>query len=183
MTVLGIKITSDARARAQSGSAMIEFALIAPVFFLLLFAIMEVGIIFFAQSTLQHGAEDVARMVRTGQAQSAQLSQSVMKTKLCASIAPLIPCDGNLYLDVQAFSSFGMVQFTPPLDGTGNMKPMSNYKLGNACDVVLVRAFYAWPVYTPLLTPFLKNMSSDKHLIYAAAAFRNEPFDIGKSGC
>lgn len=184
MSVARLRAQSrEARARSQSGSAIIEFALIAPVFFLLLFAIMEVGIIFFAQSTLQHGAEDVARMVRTGQVQSAALSQGAMKNKLCASIAPLIPCDGNLYLDVQAFSNFGSMQYTPPLDQNGNVKGMNNYKPGNACDVVLVRAFYAWPVFTPVLTPFLKNMSGNKHLVYAAAAFRNEPFDVGKSGC
>jgi Flp pilus assembly protein TadG len=180
MTVLGNKFMSVARmrARAKSGSAII-----APVFFLLLFAIMEIGIIYFAQQTLQHGAEDVARMVRTGQVQAGQLSQSAMKTRLCNSVAPLIPCDGDLRLDVQAFDSFSTVQFTPPLGDDGKMKATSNFKPGNACDVVLVRAFYGWPVFTPLLTPFLKTMSGDKHLLYAAAAFRNEPFDVGKSGC
>jgi hypothetical protein len=48
---------------------------------------------------------------------------------------------------------------------------------------VLVRVFYAWPVFTPLLTPFLTNMASSKHLLYSAAAFRNEPFNSGMSGC
>ncbi len=48
---------------------------------------------------------------------------------------------------------------------------------------MLVRAFYTWGVITPLLTPFLVNMSSNNHLIYAAAAFRNEPFSTGMSGC
>lgn len=179
----GKNFMSDVRKRAQSGSALIEFALIAPVFFLLLFSIMEVGIIFFAQSTLQHGANDIARMVRTGQVQSGALSQTAMKQKLCTEVAPLIPCDGNLYLDVQAFSNFSTVQFTPPLDPNGNVKGMNNYKIGGACDVVLVRAFYAWRVFTPILTPFLTNMAGNRHLVYSAAAFRNEPFDPGKAGC
>ena len=60
---------------------------------------------------------------------------------------------------------------------------LNNYELGTACSVVLVRAFYTWSVLTPLLTPFLVNMSSNDHLIYAASAFRNEPFSTGMSGC
>ncbi len=162
---------------------MIEFALIAPVFFLLLFSIMEIGIIFFAQSTLQTGANDVARLVRTGQAQGQSMTQSAIRTRVCADIAPLIPCDNNLSIDVQSFANFGNVSFTPPLDANGNMRMMNAFQTGGACDVVLVRVFYAWTVFTPVLTPFLSNMANGKHLLYSAASFRNEPFNTGMSGC
>jgi Flp pilus assembly protein TadG len=177
------KLRERLQGRAKSGSAVLEFALIAPVFFLLIFAIMEVGIIFFAQSTLQVGANDVARMVRTGQVQGQGLSQSQVRTRVCADIAPLIPCDGNLYVDIEAFSSFGGVNFSQPLDTNKNMNPMNSFQTGNACDVVLVRVFYAWNVFTPVLTPFLVNVNGNKHLLYSAAAFRNEPFSSGMSGC
>lgn len=171
------------RERRESGSALIEFALIAPVFFLLLFAIMEIGIIFFAQSTLQTGANDVARLVRTGQVQGQSMTQAAVRARVCADIAPLIPCDGNLSIDVESFSSFGSVTFTGPLNADGTMKTMNAFSNGNACDVVLVRVFYAWTVFTPVLTPFLTNMAGNKHLLYSAASFRNEPFSTGMSGC
>ncbi|HWA91231.1 MAG TPA: TadE/TadG family type IV pilus assembly protein [Rhizomicrobium sp.] len=170
-------------AKARSGSAIIEFALIAPVFFLLIFSIMEIGIIFFAQSTLQVGANDVARLVRTGQVQGQSMTQAAIRTRVCADIAPLIPCDSNLMIDVESFSNFGGVGFSNPLDGTGQMKTMNAFSTGNACDVVLVRVFYAWTVFTPVLTPFLTNMANNKHLLYSAASFRNEPFSTGMSGC
>ena len=48
---------------------------------------------------------------------------------------------------------------------------------------MLVRAFYSWNVATPLLTPFLVNMSGSNHLLSAAAAFRNEPFNNAVAGC
>lgn len=171
------------RARRRSGSALIEFALIAPLFFMLIFAVMEVGIIFFAQSTLQTAANDVARLVRTGQVQAAAMSQTAIKNRVCTDIAPLIPCDGNLRVDVEAFSNFGGVQFSPPLDANGNLNPLDNYNTGSACDVVLVRVYYAWTVFTPLLNPFLVNVNGNKHLVYSAASFRNEPFSTGMSGC
>lgn len=177
------KLKLDHGLRDRSGNAAVEFALIAPVFFLLIFSIMEIGIIFFAQSTLQTGAIDVARLVRTGQVQGQAMSQSAIRNRVCADIAPLIPCDGNLSVDVESFSNFGGVNFSSPLDGSGNMKTMNAFQIGNACDVVLVRVFYAWTVFTPILTPFLVNMAGNKHLLYSAASFRNEPFSSGMSGC
>jgi Flp pilus assembly protein TadG len=178
-----LRFATRLRKDSRSGSAIIEFALIAPVFFLLLFAIMEIGIIFFAQSTLQHATDNIGRMIRTGQVQGQQLTQSQVRQQVCNDLSPLIPCDGSLYVDVEAFSGFGSIVFSPPLDANGNMIPLNNFQTGTACSVVLVRVFYAWPVFTPVLTSFLTTMANNKHLLYGASAFRNEPFTTGLSGC
>jgi Flp pilus assembly protein TadG len=167
----------------RSGSAIVEFALIAPVFFLMIFALMEIGIIFFAQSTLQRAANDVSRLVRTGQVQNGAMTQTQIHDRVCADIAPLIGCDSNLRVDVEAFSNFGGETFSAPLNASGNFNPDNAYSPGTACDVVLVRVYYAWTVFTPVLTPFLSDMNGDKHLLYAASSFRNEPFSSGVSGC
>jgi Flp pilus assembly pilin Flp len=45
----------------QSGASALEFGLTAPVFFLLLFGVIEVGLLFWTQIGLQHGAEMAAR--------------------------------------------------------------------------------------------------------------------------
>ena len=55
------------RADANKGSAAVEFAMVAPVFFLILMATIESGVIFFGQSVLQNAVNDAARLVRTGQ--------------------------------------------------------------------------------------------------------------------
>jgi len=167
----------------RSGSAVVEFALIAPVFFLMIFALMEIGIIFFAQSTLQRAANDVARLVRTGQVQNGAMTQTQIHDRVCTDIAPLIACDSNLRVDIESFSNFGGESFSAPLNASGNFNPDNTYSPGNACDVVLVRVYYGWTVFTPVLTPFLSNMSGNKHLLYAASSFRNEPFSSGVSGC
>ena len=44
--------------RDRRGSAAVEFALVAPVFFALLFAILETGIMFLAGQVLQTVAQD-----------------------------------------------------------------------------------------------------------------------------
>lgn len=45
----------------ERGTTALEFAILAPVFFLLLFGIVAVGLLFWTQVGLQHGAEMAAR--------------------------------------------------------------------------------------------------------------------------
>lgn len=45
----------------ERGASALEFALTAPVFFLFIFGIIEVGLLFWTQLGLQHGAEMAAR--------------------------------------------------------------------------------------------------------------------------
>lgn len=47
--------------RDERGASALEFALTAPVFFLFLSGIIEVGLMFWTQIGLQHGAEMAAR--------------------------------------------------------------------------------------------------------------------------
>ena len=56
--------------RNRRGSAAVEFALVAPVFFALLFAIIETAIVFFAGQVLETVSQDCAALIMTGQAQT-----------------------------------------------------------------------------------------------------------------
>jgi Flp pilus assembly protein TadG len=47
--------------RDQRGASALEFGLTAPVFFLFVFGVIEVGLLFWTQIGLQHGAEMAAR--------------------------------------------------------------------------------------------------------------------------
>ncbi|WGR90737.1 pilus assembly protein (plasmid) [Bradyrhizobium sp. ISRA443] len=47
--------------RDQRGTSAVEFALIAPVFFLFVFGIIACGLLFWTQIGLQHGVEMAAR--------------------------------------------------------------------------------------------------------------------------
>jgi Flp pilus assembly protein TadG len=47
--------------RDQQGASAVEFALIAPVFFLFIFGIIAFGLLFWTQVGMQHGAEMAAR--------------------------------------------------------------------------------------------------------------------------
>src|SRR3954468_826064 len=78
--------------RNRRGSAAVEFALVAPIFFALLFAIIETAIVFFAGQVLETVTQDSARMIMTGQAQNAAFSQSQFKSYVCGKIGILFDC-------------------------------------------------------------------------------------------
>lgn len=164
------------RKNSRTGSAAIEFAVVAPAFFLLLFGILETGLIFFASTVLENATDAAARMVRTGQVQSQNMTAANFRTTICNQIAPLLACDGNLQIDVESYANFNNANFGSPIVNGALNPNLNGYSPGNAGDVVLVRAFYTWTVFTPLLQPFFANVSGGKHLISATAAFRNEPF-------
>ena len=58
----------------RGGSAAVEFALIAPIFFGLLFAIIETALVFFSSQVLESITQNSARVVLTGQAQSGSVA-------------------------------------------------------------------------------------------------------------
>jgi Flp pilus assembly protein TadG len=168
----------------KSGVAALEFAIVAPLFLLLMMAIFELGAIYIADVTVQMVTTGIAREVRTGQIQTQNLSKDQFRTHYCSELPGFLSCDSSLMLDVEAFNNFGSAVYQPPLKPDGTMDPsLNNYNPGTSCQVVLVRAFYTWPVQTPGFLPFLVNVAGGKHLISAAAAFRNEPFTSAVSGC
>lgn len=172
------------RRDGETGSAIVEFAMIAPVFFIMLMGIVENGLIFFAGTTLQYATDNAARYIRTGQASNAALTQSQFRQRICNDIAPMLACDSNLQIDVEAYTGYSNANFVTPTDSSGALKnTLNNYQIGTACSVVLVRSFYTWKVITPVLSPFLTNMTTGYHLLSATAAFRNEPFTSAVSGC
>ena len=167
------------RARARSGTAAIEFALVAPVFFLMLFGTIETGIIYFAGTALQNATDDAARMVRTGQA--AGMSEAQFKTQICGEISGLISagtCSANLQVDIRQYATFTAASYPAVTNANGSLNTAAMQYPGSLapCEVVLVRAFYPWSIITPLMQPLLENMPNGQYLLAAAAAFRSEPY-------
>lgn len=166
--------------RNRRGSAAVEFALVAPVFFALLFAIIETGIMFFASQVLETVTQDSARHILTGQAQTAALTQAQFKSQIvCPSgslASVLFDCVNGIYIDVQSYPSFSSVNINSQIDGSGNFINNMQYKPGGAGDIVVVRMFYQWPLFVTGLGYNIANLSGSKRLLAATAAFQNEPY-------
>lgn len=162
----------------QDGVAALEFALVALPFFLLLYAVLDVSLIFFASTTLENGIVAAARQIRTGQAQAANMSEEEFRALVCGQIDMLLACDTRLAIDVRTFNGWGPAQNLPAaLDANGNLTGNMNFDPGGAGDVVVVRAFYTWPMMTPTVGDQFSNMAGGMRLLEASIAFRNEPFN------
>src|SRR6187431_812400 len=78
--------TARRMVRQKDGAAAVEFALVAAPFLAMVFAIMETAMIFFAGQALETSAAEGARLIMTGQAQTAGYNQAAFKNAVCAKV-------------------------------------------------------------------------------------------------
>lgn len=157
----------------SGGSAAVEFALIAPVFFALIFAIMETGMVFFAGQVLETAIEDGARSVYTCSAAAKVVD---FKTPICARTSALMDC-AKIDIDVRSYDPGTAITISDPIDAGGNYVSTNLVYDPPACPTtktVVVRGFYQWPLYVTGLGYNIANIgrgtTSSKRLLAATAA-------------
>ena len=170
--------------RARDGATAVEFALVAAPFFALLFGIIELGLIFLVQSSLENATSEAARTIRTGQFQTGGAStQAAFKTAICNNFPWLqSDCANNLSVDVETFASFASVTAPNPVTA-GVFNPAAlQFTPGGPGQVVSVRAYYQWPLIVPLMDQALQPISGGKFLITSTAVFCVEPYGSTAAG-
>jgi Flp pilus assembly protein TadG len=165
------------------GSAAVEFALIAPMFIALLFAILETSLMFFASQSLQTINENAARLIQTGQAQTAYANVSDYLSKVVCSPAPILfACTATngtanaISVDIKSYSSFSNVNISSQIVNKNFDTSTLGYSLGGSCDVVVARLFYKWPLFVTGLGYNISNLNGSQRLLVATSVFRNEPY-------
>jgi Flp pilus assembly protein TadG len=161
--------------RHRAGSAAVEFALVAPTFFALLFATLETGGVFFAEQVLENATEAAARLVLTGQKKSSSITAEDFRKEVCKSIPALIDC-GAITIDVK---NWGTGRPSTPVSPivNGQFKTTGfGFDTGTAGDIIVVRLFYQLPLVVTGLGYNAANLSGNKRLLSTMLAFRNEPF-------
>jgi Flp pilus assembly protein TadG len=170
--------------RNRRASAAVEFALIAPMFFALLFGIIETGIMFFADQVLETATQNAARLILTGQAQGASMTKSQFQTAVCGQIPGTMFNCANVSVDVQNYPQFSSVSNTMPIDATGHFVNPNNYCPGNSGSTVVVHVYYPWQLFVIGLGYNISNLAGGQRLLIGTAAFRNEPsFTAPPSSC
>ena len=147
---------------------MVEFAIVALPFFLLLLGAFDIGLYYWGTQELENATAYGARLVRTGQVQAAGINQAQLKAAICGKTVVLVGCASRLRIDVRSAQSLANITPPSPLDISGALKSDTDfvYSPGAASDVVLVSAFFNWQL---LLKP------SD-YILRASTVTRNEPF-------
>lgn len=161
--------------RDKDGVAAVEFALVAGPFLFLLFAIIELAMVFFAGQVLETATASASRLIMTGQAQTQNFNQAAFKNEICNKTNALMNCAG-IAVDVRTYTNFSSASTSQPVSGGAVNYAGMTYVQGTGGDIVVVRAVYEWPVLMPTFGLTVGGLANGKRLLMATAAFRNEPF-------
>lgn len=161
--------------RASDGSAAVEFGMVALPFILMVFAILEIGIVFVTDSVLENATIETGRLVRTGQASAQSMTAATFKTSLCGRMSIFsADCASRATVDVRVIPQFATTPPDPMSGGTFNDGVLT-YSNGVPGDLVLVRVWYRQPLLTTFLGQGLSRMNDGAAMLTATTAFRNEP--------
>lgn len=132
-----------------SGQALVEFALVAPIFFTLIFGVVQLGIVFGAQNALVNGVRDAARKAATYRVNEASYDDSNVWSAICDAVEQTLRDSVSTY---------------PGADvSTTTLRPTITYEWEQSLTstnyflVAHVSAQYDHPLYVPLISWFFDN--------------------------
>jgi Flp pilus assembly protein TadG len=146
--------------RSSRGQTLLEFALVVPVFLMLVFAVIDFGHLFYVQMSLENAVRQAGRYATTGnhladpknKGQNLSRVNSIIQTVQQAAMGLNVPSNSI------TVSSVG--------GGAGSA--------GGPGDTVTVSINTGVPMITPLIAPFFKPNGT--YNFTASVTFTNEPF-------
>jgi len=171
--------------RDREGVTAIEFAALALPFALLVFAILESCVSFASQEVMANATDNVARQLRTGQLQAADVDETKVKQMICNELQLIVAknCPG-LKVDLRKVDTFEeAAQLGFRINGNqivltkGTADDTFVIKPGPAMSRNVLRVFYKWPVMTDFMAKAMANMNDGTTLHFASTIWQNEPFN------
>lgn len=166
--------------RDESAATAVEFALLSFPFFLIVAGILQTSVIFLATQVLESAVQDASRHIRTGQIQKSGTSLETFREQICGRLFGLFPDCSGLHLRVVEVTNFQSATVSVPVDpACAENCAWSLPELwtpGSGKSVVLVQAYYRYPVYIPFGPLGMANLPDGNRLLGSAAVFQNEPF-------
>jgi Flp pilus assembly protein TadG len=178
-------------ALGERGTAMMEFAFIAPIFLAMIGAIMEFSGIMFIQNLLEGSAREASRYGITGFTEPGVSRDDQILDIVRKNTLGLIDMD-QLQMETLVYPNFADIgQPEPFTDTNGNGvydvgEPFTDVNgngswdadmgaagLGGPGDVVLYRMSYDWHIIIPIFRPIF----GDTITLRANIAVRNEPYN------
>lgn len=173
----------------SSGATAVEFAMIAPLFFLTLGVILETGLMLFTEYVMQTSVQEASRLVRTGQAQNGQYAAADFKGKICRLAGVIINCN-KVTVYMASATDFSTLKSTMPsylgvgkkADGTPGP---ASYNCGAPSAAVGMIATYDWDFNIPYFMSFMSNMAGNTttRRLAGIMMFKNEPFPSSTNKC
>jgi Flp pilus assembly protein TadG len=164
--------------RDRRGAVAVEFALVAPVFILLICIIIDTGMFLFAQGVLDNALRNATRAIQTG---SSAVTASSFDNILCTSAAPIIPCSQISFAVTSTTTTSGFSTLTPQTpNGSGFLSCTSaslgscTFTPGAATNAVLAQAAFSRAYLFPWLASIAGGTGTPA--IVSTLAFQNEAY-------
>lgn len=157
--------------RDEQGATAVEFALIAPLLFLALFSMVEIGMLAMISSGLDNAVFETSRRIRTGR-DDGPASAAAFEDQVCARMAGNAnDCRSRLTISVQKFDRFA------DANAIVEARPAGEFNTGSAGDIIIVKADYVWPMLTPFISNAYGHDEPMTVTLASRAAFKNEPYE------
>ncbi len=166
--------------RDRTGSAAVEFALVAAPFLALMMSTFEVGWFFFAASQVDAATIETARLVRTGQVQKAGFDKQDFFNEVCPNVAVFGDCDETLTVEVTVFDSFAELAADASPVVCTNDDPAEIAALafnpGADNEIVRLRVCLLYKTINPTIGVNVSEASDGKRRVFGTFIFQNEPY-------
>jgi Flp pilus assembly protein TadG len=157
----------------------IEFAIVGPVFLMLLLAIFELGYMVYVQSILDSSARSAARLIRTGQVQANANPQQYFQSQLCNTMTIIGVSCSSLLFNVGTYSTWSTAYSSVTQPGRNTIKS-DTFSPGSAGSIVVVQVVYTRNFITPWVGGLLSHGLGTAFLT-STVVFENEPFPVSTS--
>jgi Flp pilus assembly protein TadG len=166
--------------KSRNGSSAVEFAIIAPIFLALTFAILEAGFFFFIQSATEAANAKAARLIRTGQAQAGGFDKAAFFDEVCDVVKLFGDCNTRLTVEVKRYNSFAGLAADAGAatcrDANQAAIDAMDYQAGASREIIRVRVCYMHKALTPGIGLNLAKAQNGEVKMISTSIFRNEPF-------
>jgi Flp pilus assembly protein TadG len=171
--------------RAERGATAVEFALVSVPLLMLILGTLELAMVILVITSLETATEYAGRRIRTGEFQTGGAnSKADFAGLVCQQMGWLqAQCATSLTVDVRVFNDFQSLAANQPIP-PGNFNganPPTCFAPGQPGDIVLVRAYFNWPLIAPVLS-LMNNSGGGMRVVSSATAFRNEPYNNNPPG-
>ena len=153
----------------EKGSAIVEFALAALFFMMVLFAIIEFSYLYWVNLSMQHAVREGARYASvTGPSGFTPTSTKTSAELRCAAVVDAIKANSmGVYDRVSPSLTYSTVD-----PATGNIVAIGS-GCGGASQIIMIKLVCARPLITPIMKPFFTN---GKYNFTVSATMMNEAF-------
>lgn len=161
--------------RSEGGNVMIEFALLAPVFFMLITGLVEFVLYEYKTYALNHVVYEATRNLQTGEVYNSADKAAAFKQEVCAQAGAMINCE-DIKFDVRSFDAIKDITYPPAeFDKDGNPTNFV-FQPGGPNKYSVVRASIKHAFITPFMDKLFGLDGDAPAIVNSFCIVKNEPW-------